>query len=285
MAASGFTNAKLSSGLPAPRLLEGSFSSSEGVVSALTDEALFEVCGVRIAFAGRAGGVSKAHCSSLNVSEAVEDEPQAVAANRRILLKALGAAGCASQLVVCKQVHGCDIVSVGQDVASAQSAALAGADGIICARSHVPAMIYTADCTPVVLVAPTGAFAVLHAGRAGSLLNIAGKGLTQLVKQEGVRPAECNCYIGPHIGGCCYEVGQDKVDEFVDAFGPQCDAGDARLDLTAANIAALTAAGADPRRIVDSGVCTACRTDAYFSYRAEGGKTGRQATVACRFDS
>lgn len=268
--------------LPSPWLLEATFSTPVARYPMITDDALYEACGVRIAFATRLGGMSAEPYRSMNVSDQVGDVPPAVRSNRRNLLESLNACEKLDTLVVPKQVHGTHIVTVGEDLAAAQQEAAAGADGVVCAAPEVPVMVYTADCVPVVIVAPTGAFAVLHAGRAGSLAGIAGKGLTQLAAQEGVEPSACNCYLGPHIGACCYEVGREIVDEFTAAFGAECDAGDGKLDLTAANVISLVRAGAVPKRIIDAAVCTSCRVERYFSHRAENGVTGRQATLVYR---
>ncbi len=248
----------------------------------LTDEALYAACGTRIAFSSRAGGTSEGAFSSLNLSEKVGDAPDRVAANRHRLLAALGAQGLAGRLVVPDQVHGTGLVVVGADVAAAQAQAQAGADAVVCARAQVPVLLCFADCVPVVLVAPGGAFAVAHAGWRGAIGGIAGLSLRRLAKEARCDASECNAYIGPHIGACCYETSEEVLARFTAAFGPACDAGARHLDLSAAVVADLLAAGAAKERIADAGLCTSCNARDYYSYRASGTVTGRHGAYACK---
>ncbi len=164
--------------LPIPRL-----SEQEGAgVFFLTDDALAQAVGVRIAFSGRAGGVSEGAYSSLNVGGHVGDAAQAVQENRRRLAEALGAAGL--PLVVPKQVHGTALVDVraadAPAVEAAQRAAGEGADGIVVSAPGVAALLCFADCVPVVVVSPTGRFAVVHAGWRGAVAHIAAKAVRAL---------------------------------------------------------------------------------------------------------
>jgi copper oxidase (laccase) domain-containing protein len=92
--------------------------------------------------------------------------------------------------------------------------------------------------------------------------------------------------VGPAIGRCCYEVGPEVV-AAVGAATPggaepliaPLPGGKARLDLAAANVAQLLGGGLDPARIEMAGLCTACRTDLFYSHRREGEPTGRNAAV------
>ena len=139
-----------------------------------------------------------------------------------------------------------------------------------------------ADCVPVVLVAPDGSFAVVHSGWRGSIASIAGLGLRELQKATCCSISEINCYIGPHIGSCCYEVADELIMQFVAQFGDACDAGEGHLDLATAVTASLLRAGANEQRIAHSGSCTACHHEEYYSYRADAGITGRHAAFAIR---
>ena len=267
--------------LPAPKLAEASFCKDGHTVALLTDEALYDACGLRVAFTTRAGGVSKAPYASLNLGDHVGDDACAVTRNRELLMDALGVpAGCMSHLVAPKQVHGDVVVEVDGDVSCAQAAARAGADGILCAQAGVPVLLCFADCVPVIVAAPGGAFAVLHAGWRGALAGIAGKGASMLAKATGCSAANCSAYIGPHIGACCYETSQEILDRFIARYGSACDAGARHLDLTAAVSASLKEAGVDKSRICDSMSCTSCNSERFFSYRAHDKVTGRHGAFA-----
>ena len=267
--------------LPLPRLAEVSFAYATTSLPLLTDEALHAACGTRVCFTSRLGGTSAGPYASLNLSGGVGVAPDAVRENRHRLLACAGAADMADELIVPKQVHGDEVLVVG-DVEETQALARHGADGIVCAHPDVPVLLCFADCTPVILVAPGGAFSVLHAGWRGALAGIAGKGLSLLAAQTGCDPAQCNAYIGPHIGSCCYEVSEELLERFVSAYGKACDAGARHLDLSAAVTASLVRAGAAPERIADAGICTACTVSTYYSYRAEDGCTGRHGALAFR---
>lgn len=268
--------------LPLPRLTENSFFAGDSMLRVLTDDALFAACGTRIAFTTRAGGVSEGPYAGLNLSYAVGDARAAVDENRRVLCEALGAKNYMQSLVSPLQVHGSDALMVEDDLDVTRERAGAGADAILCTRSNVPVLLCFADCVPVVLVAPDGSFAVIHSGWRGSIASIAGLGLRELQKATCCPISEINCYIGPHIGSCCYEVADELIMQFVAQFGDACDAGEGHLDLATAVTASLLRAGANEQRIAHSGSCTACHHEEYYSYRADAGITGRHAAFAIR---
>ena len=267
--------------LPLPRLAENSSSTSRACVRALSDEDVYRACGTRIAFTFRDGGVSTGPYESLNLFYGIGDIEQNVNRNRRILLEAFGLDPETTCLLSSKQVHGSDVVVV-KEIEEARRRAGEGEDGIVCDRSDTAVLLCSADCVSIILVAPNGAFAVLHSGWRGTFAMIAQKGMEKLTKATNCLPSDVNCYIGPHIGSCCYEVDSALIQKFVRKFGSVCDAGDNHLDLSAAVRIALCDAGALPERITDSGLCTSCRVDLLYSYRAEAGVTGRHGAFAFR---
>ncbi len=267
--------------LPAPGLAEVSFSAQGHSLQLLIDQGLREHCGLTVAFTGRAGGVSSASYASLNLGDHVGDDPAVVEANRQLLMEAAGVPAPQRALLVNpNQVHGERVLQLGEDLAASRAAAREGADGIICTQPGVPVLLCFADCVPVIAAAPGGAFAVLHAGWRGAIAGIPGAGLAALARAAGCSPQECNVYVGPHIGPCCYETSAQILERFTQAFGPGCDAGQRRLDLGAAVQASLLQAGASPQRIVHAGRCTSCSNSDFFSYRADGGTTGRHGAFA-----
>lgn len=266
--------------LPAPQLAEVSFSAQGHRIPLLIDQGLLDACGLLAAFTGRAGGVSSAPYASLNLGDHVGDDPACVAANRQLLMEAAGVrAADAAALVNPKQVHGCEVLELGPELEASRAQAREGADGIVCTRAGVPVLLCFADCVPVIAAAPGGAFAVLHAGWRGAIGGIPAKGLRALAQAAGCAEGECNVYIGPHIGPCCYETSQELLERFTAAFGPGCDAGSRHLDLGAAVRTSLLRAGANPERIVHAGRCTSCNSAELFSYRADGGTTGRHGAL------
>lgn len=273
--------------LPIPHLSARRFGAR--LLPALTDDALFEATGVRVAFTGREGGVSGGAFASLNLGGHVGDDPAAVARNREVLLESLDAAD--TPLIVPNQVHGDMLVQVDAAahdvVAAAQAQAAEGADAIAVSVPDVAALLCFADCVPVVIASPTGRFAVVHAGWRGVACGVAPKAVRALAAADepelGPNAASgYNVYAGPHIHAECFETGPDVRARFAERFGEACAPDERHVDLLAALSADLAAAGVNPARIVDAGVCTMCAPDDYFSYRATGGVCGRHGAIAFR---
>ena len=241
--------------------------------------------GVTFAFTERTGGVSLSPYDALNLGSRCGDDPVHVARNRALALEALGAAGIAERVVEPKQVHGDHIVvvrSADEDsLAQVRAEALEGADAVVCTVPGVPVLLCFADCVPVVLVAP-GAFAVVHSGWRGTFARISVRAVRSLCAEAGCDPSQVRVYLGPHIAGEDYEVSLELLGRFVGEFGTMVNVkGMLRnLSLSSAITSTLESAGVKPCLITDAQVSTASRTDRFFSYRAEGGHTGRHAAIA-----
>ena len=250
-------------------------------ISLLTDDALFEACGVRIAFAGRTGGLSADAYASLNTGGNTDDDPMLVMRNRKLVLDAVGAHG--EPAIVPVQVHGTRVVRVAVhgDVGRASFEAAEGADAVQVDVDGVAALVNTADCLPLVIVAPSGRFSVVHAGWRGALARIASIAARSLA-QDGEDPASFNAYIGPYIHEECFETGEDVAARFSDEFGSEVLSDARHVNLARVVSSDLAAAGLSLERIADCDVCTVCHSDEFFSYRATDGVCGRQATVAYR---
>lgn len=237
---------------------------------------------VAFGFTDRTGGVSRAPFASLNLGAHVEDDPAAVAENRRRVLEALGAGDALERLVVPNQVHGDHIVCVAAAddaaLAAARAEAAAGADAIVCTAPGVPVLLCFADCVPVVLTCP-GGFAIAHSGWKGTYAGIAGKTACALAEAAGCDVARIGAFIGPHILGDEYEVSEDLVERFTARFGARVAHG-RLLDLSYAIHVSLTMAGVPASAVCDPGLSTMRMNDRYFSYRAEHGSCGRHAAVA-----
>ena len=246
-----------------------------------TDAALFAACGVRIAFSGRRGGVSAAPYDTLNLGGRVNDDMQSVKRNRARLMEALRGSQCA--LVVPVQVHGTDILfASAADPGEAERQDCIEADAVVVAQGGLGAQLSFADCLPLIIVAPSGAFAVAHAGWRGALAGIAGKAASALEQVAGCDARSFNAYIGPHIHSECFETGADVAESFASAYGAEVLRDSRHVDLSRAVGVDLERAGMQARRIADCGVCTVCCSDGYFSYRASGGVCGRNGALAFR---
>jgi YfiH family protein len=258
-----------------------------GGIGLLTDPVLAAEDGILVAFTQRIGGRSRSPYGSLNLAAHVGDEPATVDENRATLLRALDLERARARVTTAEQVHGLRIREVaGAEVGMGAFARSGGpppvpvTDALWTRESDAPLLMLYADCVPVVLVAraPVRAVAVVHAGWKGALGRLAGKAALALCRAVGCAPDALTAYIGPHIGSCHYQVDAARLSHFANAFG-SIAAAQGGLDLGAVVSASMSEVGVPLSNVVRAGVCTAERTDAYYSYRAEG-TTGRHGALA-----
>lgn len=246
--------------------------------------------GVAAAVASRKGGVSKAPFDSLNMSFSTGDDPEAVRENRRRFLSLLHIDPAA--IISCHQVHGTHIEVVGEADkgrgALDRESAVPECDGLMTNVRHVPITMNFADCTPLLFYDPVNeAIAIAHGGWRGTAGDIAEKTVRLMGERYGTRPEHLLAGIGPAIGGCSFEVGQDVIDAFQRLFTPKemneliktKPNGKYLFDLPGANHKLLLRAGILESHIDDCKICTYCHDDMFFSYRKSGGKTGRHMAV------
>jgi hypothetical protein len=254
----------------------------DGVVMHVVPSAFAEG-GIGIAFSERGGGVSEDPYASLNLARHVGDDPRAVDANRDRFLTALGIAPLRGSLTCAEQVHGTAVIEVTAEMAGAGAYAsgdrppVPATDALWTRERGVPLLLLFADCVPIVLARPSvPAIAVVHAGWRGAAAGIAGAVARVLGALPGAN--DLVAYVGPHIGGCCYEIGSDVVSHFDNAF-VKITAASPRLDLGAAVAEDLKRSGVPKERQWHLGICTAHSTDRFYSYRSEG-RTGRHGALA-----
>ncbi len=228
----------------------------------------------------RQGGVSRAPFGPLNVGAHVGDDPQAVAENHRALFRVLGWDEAA--VVSAGQVHG-DTVAVVDESHGGQT--LPETDALITQARGVLLLLRFADCVPVLLVDPVRhAVGLAHAGWKGTVLEIAVKTVDAMHDAFGSQPAELIAGLGPAIGPCCFEVGDDVVAPLRQRYGSQAEAlihqqadGAEHVDLWLANRWQLQSCGVT--QIETSQICTCCHQDEFPSHRGEKGVTGRFPAV------
>ncbi|HEY6762917.1 MAG TPA: polyphenol oxidase family protein [Baekduia sp.] len=220
--------------------------------------------GAHVLFTGRAGGVSAGPYASLNLGRWTDDDPDAVAENRR-------RAAVGRPIASARQVHGTDVVIL--DAEPGTPAAIPEADGVATTSRDLVALVLTADCLPIALATPK-AIAMVHAGWGGLAGGVLRSGVDALRRLDPDGPI--SAAIGPGAGVCCYEVGDDVAARFPD----EPRRADRALDLKA--IAARRLAAAGVARVHDVGRCTICEPDVFFSHRASGPVTGRQGGLAWR---
>ncbi|MEA2252359.1 MAG: purine-nucleoside/S-methyl-5-thioadenosine phosphorylase / adenosine deaminase [Solirubrobacteraceae bacterium] len=212
-----------------------------------------ELPGGTALFTSRRGGVSEGLYTSLNLGLLTDDDADHVRVNRRRVSALAGG----RRLAQGRQVHGARVVVDAEEMQDA--------DGQATTRDDVAAIVLVADCLPVALVAP-GAVAMVHAGWRGLAAGALEAGV------EAVGPGPVAAAIGPGIGPCCYEVGNDVRSVF--------GTSGRTLDLKAIARDRLRVAGV--QEIHDCDLCTSCDPERFFSHRRDRGVTGRQAGVAWR---
>lgn len=225
------------------------------------------------AFSTRLGGVSGQPYDSLNLGLLTDDAEEAVAENRERLAAALGFER--EQIVFARQVHGTRLAdhrfrgSFHTTYVHKEPRNVPEADGHLVSEPGMAALVFVADCLPVALSGP-GGMAMVHAGWRG----LAGGILAAAAEAVEATAAA----IGPGIGRCCYEVGDEVLDAFAD-LGDGVAEG-RMLDLAEAARRSLASAGVE--RVESAGLCTSCEEKLFFSHRRDEGRTGRQAGVAWR---
>jgi hypothetical protein len=262
-------------------------------------------------FSTRSGGKTTVYCpdqqaGELNLGFTASDQKETVLTNRSLFVSAV--AGSSLPLVTLQQIHSSIVHRV--DSADVAEKAIRKGDGIMTDEVDILLGIQTADCIPVLVAdRKRRAVAAFHAGWRGTLKRIVEHGVGQMRLEFGSRPEDLVAAIGPGIGVCCYAVGEEVRSEFesqfryaAELFSEVYDSDPVKekypmlfltarapghsqlgpslhLNLVEANRRQLLDAGLSAGNIFVQGDCSSCRTDRYFSHRAEHGFTGRSLSV------
>jgi len=227
----------------------------------------------------RLGGRSAAPYASLNVGHTVGDDNDAVEANHALIYGALGVEP--RRVVTAHQVHGHHVAVV----SGAEGGSVVPAtDGLVTDEPGLTLMMRYADCLPVLLYDERRrAVGLAHAGWRGTMEDVAGHTVRAMQAAFGSDPADLAAALGPGIGPCCYQVGEEVIQAASAAF--PASAGLVRrqednsfhFDLIGANRWQLRRAGVE--RCEAAPFCTSCDVREFYSHRAEAGRTGRFAVL------
>jgi YfiH family protein len=221
--------------------------------------------GARAAFSTRVGGVSEAPYEALNVAVLTGDDPERVRENRRRLATSIERDPVG--VVMGRQVHGTELrrhdapqePRVYADVVKSPDEV----DAQMTSDPALTPLVIVADCLPVAM-AGSGGVAMAHCGW---------RGLAGGIVEKAARAVDAEtAAVGPGIGPCCYEVGEEVLSAFEGLDGV---ARGSMLDLTAVATTLLERAGVGA--IESSGLCTSCNAELFYSHRRDGERTGRQA--------
>jgi YfiH family protein len=239
----------------------------------LTTFASFDHPAIRHGVSTRAGGVSVGPYASLNLGASVGDQLESVLENRTRLSRALGFDP--ARFVTTPQVHGKGVLVV--DEQTAPDCLSTRADILISREPGFLLMQRFADCVPLLFWHQDAKIVgVAHAGWRGTAIGVAGQ-TVEAVLDLGGDAAGLRVGIGPSIGPCCFEVGDEVVDQIPggrDASSPGPN-GRPYVDLWELNRRQFVAAGVPEQSIEVSAACTRCQPDRYFSHRALGYPAGR----------
>lgn len=234
-------------------------------------------------FTTRIGGVSQGALQGLNLGYHRGDAPGNVEKNYLLLAEALGFD--TKNLVLTRQVHADKIRRVTrQDHRTLDHRDYPACDGLITNDPGTGLVIFSADCTPILLWDPvTGAVGAAHAGWRGTAASIAGK--TALAMQEafGCKPENLQAAIGPNIAQCCFETDSDVPNAMLETYGNDANAfilprGEKfYVNLKGLNALSLQRAGV--KNIEISSHCTACDPRRFWSHRKMGDARGSQGAV------
>ncbi|MBM3211520.1 peptidoglycan editing factor PgeF [Candidatus Poribacteria bacterium] len=230
----------------------------------------------------RIGGISHNPYKSLNLAYHVGDIQDDVTENRKRFCHALGIN--MDSLVIAQQIHGDKVAVVDKSHAGAgaysHESAIFGADAMITNTRYLALGVLTADCVPVLILDPIKkVIGVAHAGWRGILKMIAAKAVLMMQETFRTRADDCLVALGPSIGPCCYVVDENIISQFKGFFGQEnCIVND-RLHLQLATKKQLMDTGVKENNIIHLDLCTACNLELFFSYRGEGGITGRMMSV------
>jgi copper oxidase (laccase) domain-containing protein len=205
--------------------------------------ALKAIASIRHAFIARIPGINVSH-----------DKAQALKALDAAHREARREIGIADwPLLTAQQIHGDKIAVVDHAVPKSQE--FPGCDGLITNQRKIALGIHVADCSAIYIVDPkTPAIGLVHSGKKGTEQAIAANAIRQLEENFGSSPPDLIVQLSPCIRPPHYEI-----------------------DFAAKIVEQLRTAGV--KQIHDSGGCTACDIDRYYSYRAEKGKTGRMLAL------
>lgn len=263
---------------------------SDGII---LQSGILDIPGVAHGFSTRFGGVSRLpYLASMNFATGKGDSEENVLKNVELFINRLsdGEYG-AESVIVAPQLHSSIIKKIGKDDRGNGLLRTSpyGCDGFITNVPGVIPIIRTADCVPILMVGIDAkakpVVAAIHAGWRGTAAGIVLEAI-KMFKEYGVAESSIKASIGPHIGECCFEVGDDMKKEVASLRGEEfankhiCNRENKLFaSLSQMNIALLVEAGVSEANIDVIRECTCCNNEKYHSYRKTGDKRGAMGST------
>lgn len=264
-------------------------SLSKGKTRILTSPYIYAKYGILVVFTTRLGGVSIGNFESLNLSFKVGDKPDNVTKNRTIVASSIGV--YPERWVLPEQIHGLRISPVYDSDAGRGGVygnlPVPGSDGLITDCSKLALVVLVADCVPILLFDPeTRSIGAVHAGWRGVLGGVAIEAVRKMKEFYGCAPSKIFAFLGPHIRSCCFQLDYDKAKHFENdveqSVVEKRKGSNYFVSLEKALFNQLEFQGLKRDKIYTADICTCC-DNGYFSFRGNGGITGRQAGIISSF--
>lgn len=226
----------------------------------------------------RHGGVSPTPFNTLNLGQSVGDAPDNVAQNHQRLYNALGLDGLATTDARQAQADSIAIVDERH-----RGTRIPNVDALLTRTPNLPLLLRFADCVPILMFDPMQrAIGIVHAGWRGTVLKIATRAAQTMFDSFGTRARDLVVGIAPSIGPCCYRIGDDVIAQVRAAFKNAdewlvAQADGIHFDLWQANAQQFRTLGVE--QIEMANLCTAHRTNEFYSWRAERAMTGRFGAI------
>lgn len=252
----------------------------KGEVVYLTSPVLSGIQGIRHAFSTRYGGISAGDLSSMNLGFAREKDPETVRENYRLLGEAVGFNE--QQTIWTSQTHTTNVRRVTKAETGCglfRERPYQDVDGLITNESGCVLVCFMADCVPVLLADPKKhAVGCIHSGWRGTVHNIENSVIEELHKAYDSDPSDLYAAIGPSICSDCYEVGEEVMQAFAQAYPEKYHSqlfrpgreSHFQLDLWSAVRINLIEAGVPAGHIGVTDICTRCNSNHLYSHRAHG---------------
>ncbi len=230
----------------------------------------------------RQGGVSEGALASLNMGRRTLDAAENITENHRRVAEALGVSP--GSFVFSDQVHGVEIREVNHDN---QKEPLAHTDGLMTDAASITLVTLYADCMPILIYDPVrSVIGMAHSGWRGTAQAIGPKLVQAMADRYGSKPENLLAALGPAIGPCCFEVGEEVTEAFR-AMAPLREEslwlsdsnGKPQVDLARINRILLTQAGVPEEAVKTASLCTSCHPELLYSHRRDHGNTGRLSAV------
>ncbi len=238
-------------------------------------------------FTTRKGGVSTGECQALNMGFNKKDDRSNVEENYRRLCRELEIE--MEHLVFSNQVHEDRVRAVDEGDRGkgiTRESDIKGYDGLMTDRPGVALVTFYADCVPIFLFDPVRkAIALSHSGWRGTVKEIGKVTVEKMTETYGCKGEDIIAAVGPSIGACCFEAGDEVYSEFAVKFPwneevcRKTGEGKWHINLQETIKRTLLSAGVKEQNISISGICTKCNKDLFFSHRGDKGRTGSLAAI------